>query len=173
MHKTVTDFIGEVKARHPASFEDAKVLEVGSRYINGTARTFFQRCDYLGLDLAYGPLVDMVCHVADLPSPGYKVHPFDAVISCEALEHDSRWADSLAKMLDLTASGGLLVITCAGPGRPEHGTKRCDPGSSPATTNYYKNVDEGMFWGAVSKTDFSDWRLKVADGDLTFWGVKG
>ncbi len=168
MHKQVTDFIGEVKARFPARFQDASVLEAGSRYINGTARTFFRRCDYTGLDLAYGPLVDVVCHAKN-----YIGGPFDDVISCEALEHDRDWRDTLVALVERTKPGGLLLITCAGPGRPEHGTHKSDPGSSPATCDYYQNIDEAMFWSAVKKTDFSDWRLKVADGDLTFWGIKG
>jgi SAM-dependent methyltransferase len=174
MHQSVTDFIQSVKDRFPQNFQDCSVLEVGSRYINGTVRTFFRRCDYLGLDLAYGPLVDVVLHVADRPLSSLLIPTYrDTVISVEALEHDSRWAESLPMMLDTTRPGGLLVITCAGPGRPEHGTKRSDPASSPATTDYYRNVDEDMFWSALRKTDFSDWRLKVADGDLQFWGVKG
>lgn len=171
MHQSVTDFIQSVKDRFPQHFEGCSVLEVGSRYINGTVRTFFRRCDYLGLDLAYGPLVDEVCHVADYAQVGGA--QVDTVISSEALEHDSRWSDSLKAMAELACSGGLLVITCAGPGRPEHGTHRSDPSSSPATNDYYRNVDEDMFWSALRKTDFSDWRLRVADGDLTFWGVKG
>lgn len=177
MHQSVTDFVQSVKDRFPQHFQDCRVLEVGSRYINGTVRTFFRRCEYWGLDLAYGPLVDCVCHVGDFLSVKWGRPPvpqsYDTVISSEALEHDKRWNDSLAGMLRLTRPGGLLVITCAGPGRPEHGTKRSDPASSPATTDYYRNVDEAMFWSALRKTDFSDWRLKVADGDLQFWGVKG
>lgn len=171
MHQSVTNFVQSVKDRFPQHFQDCSVLEVGSRYINGTVRTMFRRCDYLGLDLAPGPLVDAIWHVADFVHSGDSKR--DTVISCEALEHDSRWKESLQAMLDLTKPGGLLVITCAGPGRPEHGTHKADPTSSPATLDYYGNVDEDMFWSALRKTDFSDWRLKVADGDLNFWGVKG
>lgn len=169
MHESVGYFIRQVKLLHPKAFKDCRVLEVGSRYINGTVRTFFERCNYTGLDLAPGPLVDVVCHAADCPMDGHA----DTVISCEALEHDGRWRDSLQAMRDMLRPGGLLVITCAGPGRPEHGTHKSDPTSSPATLDYYGNVDEDMFWSAIKKTDFSDWRIKVADGDLQFWGVKG
>lgn len=171
MHQSVTDFVQSVKDRFPQHFQDCSVLEVGSRYINGTIRTMFRRCDYLGLDLAPGPLVDAIWHVADYAFSGDRKR--DTVISLEALEHDKRWSESLKAMAELTRPGGLLVITCAGPGRPEHGTHRSDPSSSPATNDYYRNVDEDMFWSALRKTDFSDWRLRVADGDLTFWGVKG
>lgn len=180
MHQSVTDFVQSVKDRFPQHFQDCSVLEVGSRYINGTIRTMFRRCQYVGLDLAYGPCVDVVKHVADLikDTPGsHHVPPWawqhDTVISLEALEHDSRWRESLPAMLDIVRPGGLLVITCAGPGRPEHGTHKEDPACSPATLDYYGNVDEDMFWSALRKTDFSDWRLKVADGDLQFWGLKG
>src|SRR5687768_13405797 len=168
MHQAVIDVLSEVRAKAPKAFEDCRVLEVGSRYINGTVRPYFRRCEYTGLDLAYGPLVDVVCHAKN-----YIGGPFDTVISCEALEHDRDWQDTLQALRDRTRVGGLLVITCAGPGRPEHGTHHSDPGSSPATNDYYRNVDEEMFWSAIRKTDFSDWRLKVADGDLTFWGIKG
>lgn len=169
MHASVTDFVKQVKQLHPQAFKDCRVLEVGSRYINGTVRTFFDRCNYTGLDLAPGPLVDEVCHVADYPAASFA----NTVISCEALEHDKRWAESIRTMLELLHPGGLLVITCAGPGRAEHGTARTSPTDSPATTDYYGNLDEAMFWSAVKKTDFSDWRIKVANEDLQFWGVKG
>jgi SAM-dependent methyltransferase len=171
MHETVGYFIRQVKALHPQALKDCRVLEVGSRYINGTVRTFFERCNYTGLDLAPGPLVDEVCHVADFAMGSE--NSCDTVVSCEALEHDSRWKESLRAMADLLRPGGLLVITCAGPGRPEHGTHKSDPTSSPATLDYYRNVDENMFWSAIKKTDFSDWRIKVADGDLQFWGIRG
>lgn len=168
MHTAVTDFINVVKDNLPHRFEDQNVLEVGSRYINGTVRTQFTRCRYHGLDLSPGPLVDEVCHVADFPGEAL----FDVVVSCEALEHDKRWADSLRAMLRLLKPGGMLLITCAGPGRPEHGTTRTSPGDSPATTDYYGNIDQEMFFSAVPYQNFEPFAILVKDGDLHFWGVK-
>lgn len=168
MHTAVTDFINLVKAEMPDRFQEQRVLEVGSRYINGTVRTHFTRCRYHGLDLSPGALVDEVCHVADYPG----AVAFDVVVSCEALEHDARWAESLRAMVALTRPGGVLLITCAGPGRPEHGTARTTPADSPATTDYYGNIDEEMFFSAVPREAFSMYGILVEGGDLHFWGVK-
>ena len=46
---------------------------------------------------------------------------------------------------------GLLIFTCASTGRPEHGTRKSSPHSSPATVeiegwaDYYRNLTENDF----------------------------
>lgn len=176
MHFQVIEFLARVRDLHPEAFQDRRVLEVGSRYINGTIRPLFRRCQYTGLDLAYGPGVDVVCHVADYCAADCAVPPqapgYDTVVSCEALEHDARWADSLASMYRLTEPGGFLIITAAGPGRPEHGTHEHAPSDSPATNDHYQNIDEGMFWSVLKPEGFTEHHMEVLDGDFRFVGVK-
>lgn len=183
MHKAAWDFVESVKAKHPGHFKNKRVLEVGSRYINGTVRTLFEGCDYMGLDLSPGPLVDAVCHVADMPTPDvyygepepYGPDQFDTIISCEALEHDKRWQESVSTMWELLSPGGLLIITAGGTGRPEHGTTRTNPTDSPATTDYYGNITEPVFWAAFGrqgKMTLLEHRIEDKDGDFRFWGKK-
>lgn len=185
MHKEAWDFVEGVKSRYPEAFSDRRVLEVGSRYINGTVRTLFDGCNYIGLDLSSGPCVDDVCHVADLALykwPGENPIRFDTIISCEALEHDKRWRESLLAMWSLLVPGGMLIITAGGTGRPEHGTTRTSPTDSPATTDYYGNITEELFWDAfyggepkvLSNYNAKLWahHIEDKDGDFRFWGLK-
>lgn len=71
-------------------------------------------------------------------------------------------------------------MTCATTGRPEHGTARTDPASSPLTVeagwNYYKNLREGDFSTAVDISPvmcahqfWTNWNHY----DLLFVGIKG
>lgn len=176
MHKAAWDFVEGVKSRYPEAFSDRRVLEVGSRYINGTVRTLFDRCDYLGLDLSPGPCVDVVLHVADLhDEPNVRAIPFDTIISCEALEHDKHWAESIQAMWSMLENGGMLIITAGGTGRPEHGTTRTSHTDSPATTDYYGNITEEMFWkafGRKGKMMLLEHHIEDKDGDFRFWGLK-
>lgn len=134
-HPAQLEYVKRIRSLYPSHFTGRRVLEVGSRIVNGTVRDLFDSCHYFGLDLGPGPGVDEVCHVADMIAPSLY---FDTVISCEALEHDRRWTESLVAMYALVKSGGLLLITCAGPGREEHGTHKHGPESSPYTLDWYK-----------------------------------
>lgn len=167
MHQAAWDFVESVKAKRPGYFTDKRVLEVGSRYINGTVRTLFTGCEYLGLDLSPGPLVDRVCHVADLIGG-----PFDTIISCEALEHDKRWRESITSIWEMLKPGGILIITAGGTGRSEHGTARTSPTDSPATTDYYGNITEELFWSVMKPEFLTEHHVEDKDGDFRFWGVK-
>jgi SAM-dependent methyltransferase len=159
-----------VKEEYPDYFTGKRVLEVGSLNVNGTVRDFFTDCFYHGIDLAEGVGVDEVIHVTDLPD-GLE---FDVVISTEALEHDNQWAKSLKKMYDLTRDGGLLIVSCAGPQRPEHGTTRTDTYSSPFTTDYYRNISMEDFQDALPMDMWADAELSYArkGEDLYFRGLK-
>src|SRR5688572_15830496 len=105
MHIEVRNFIRKVKKEHPKFFRFTRVLEVGSQNINGSVREHFFLCEYIGLDLGPGKKVDLVCHGADFKTPGL----FDVVISCEALEHDRRWNETLLQMYENLKPGGLLI----------------------------------------------------------------
>lgn len=174
MHEQVMEFVEKVKARFPGAFTGKVVHEVGSRNINGTVRVFFTRCDYTGFDLGYGPCVDVVGHYAKEQRP----NSADTIISCEAMEHDRNWIETLHDMIDNLKSGGFLIITAGGPGRPEHGTHEHDPISSPDTLDYYGNITEEGFRAAIDShpdfvmDDFIDYEFDVRDGDFRFWGVK-
>ena len=51
-HHQEFEFIAAVKAALPQFFSGQRVLEVGSLDINGSIRTAFDACDYVGADLS-------------------------------------------------------------------------------------------------------------------------
>lgn len=136
----VKEFFVKVKT------SDLKILEIGSYDVNGSIRQFFPDSSYVGVDLCDGPGVDLVSfgHEVDLPDA-----TFDITISCECFEHDPNWIATMNNMYRMTKPGGLLVVTCATPGRLEHGTRRTASDKSPGTQfvglDYYKNLDRTNF----------------------------
>lgn len=138
-HPEQRDLVATARDHLPGFFSGSRVLEVGSLDINGSIRSLFSDCDYTGIDVGEGPGVDRVIpgQLADYPS-GH----FDVTISCECLEHNPWWRETLTNMFRMTRLGGLVIMTCAGPGRPEHGTTRTNPALSPHTEawDYYANL---------------------------------
>jgi SAM-dependent methyltransferase len=127
----------------PAYFVGRRVLEVGSLDINGSVRTHFEACDYIGADLAEGPGVDIACPGQLLAFPSGH---FDVAISCECFEHNPYWVETFINMLRMTREDGLLIVSCATTRRREHGTARTDAEASPFTSalgwTYYRNLTE-------------------------------
>src|SRR5262245_54404953 len=107
-----------------------RILDVGAYDLNGSARSVFSGCDYVGVDLCEGPGVDLVCSGHEISLPD---RSFDITISCECFEHNPYWLETFRNMHRMTCDGGLVVITCASRGRLEHGTPRTDFSSSPGT----------------------------------------
>jgi tetratricopeptide (TPR) repeat protein len=174
MHWEAYQFIGAVKALLPQLFVKTKVLEIGAYHVNESIRTLFSDCKYTGLDLTSGTGVDIV-------ASGHKFkveNAFDVVISCECLEHNPYYHETFLNMIENTASGGLIVFTCATTGRPEHGTTRTDPSQSPGTSaigwDYYKNLTESDFDETVITTKLSDYYFftNPSSQDLYFVGIK-
>jgi SAM-dependent methyltransferase len=172
-HTEQMNFITSVRDMFSWAFHDRRVLEVGSWNVNGTVRPLFERCSYLGIDLAPGDCVDLVCKGADYRSD----QPFDTVLSTECFEHDEQWADTLRNMIRHTKPGGLMIITCASTGRAEHGTRRTSPDASLSSSfsDYYRNLTAQDFEQAVdlralfSVHEFSNGN---AGRDLYFWGIR-
>ena len=175
-HFAQAAFVSRLKHFLPELFRNRRVLEVGSLDVNGTVRTFFQDCDYLGIDVGPGPGVDLVAagHLFDAGDD-----TFDTVISCEVMEHNLFWTETFANMVRLTAPGGAVIMTCASRGRPVHGTPSASPDSSPHTVaagwNYYRNLDPDDFVSVRGLLDsfgchafLRNWRAS----DLYFVGVK-
>lgn len=167
----------DLLARHfPRHFRGARVLEVGSLDINGSIRKFFVDCDYVGLDVAPGKGVDVVCEGQKYDAPD---DSYDVVISCEAMEHNPHWIATFQNMIRLCRPSGLVVMTCATVGRPEHGTTRTEPESSPLTVglgwDYYKNLREKDFRSRVdlSALTLNRFWVRWHHFDLLFMGIKG
>src|SRR5687768_8155525 len=95
-HEAQAEFFERVKADFPDMFRWKNVLEVGSLNINGTVRVLFNNCNYLGVDLNYGPGVDMPVQGQDLEFPD---DSFDVAISAECFEHNPYWKETFANMV--------------------------------------------------------------------------
>ncbi len=139
-------FIENIAKNLPSYFSRRKVVEFGSLNINGTVRDFFHDCDYLGIDVGLGDDVDMVCRGEDFSAPA---NSHDVVISSEMFEHNSQWKKCFLNMLRVLKDDGLMVFTCAGPGRRQHGTLQYEPDASPLTAgageDYYRNLAPADF----------------------------
>ena len=83
-------------------------------------------------------------------------------------------------MLRLTKAGGLVVMTCASQGRPEHGTRRSDECSAPLAVqvgwqDYYKNLTSDDF---IKTFNLKGWfegfhfLFNATTMDLCFYGIK-
>lgn len=99
------------------------VLEVGSYNVNGSVRPFVianAPASYIGVDQSpqYG-FVDLVLSAEQLVNH-FGESTFDVVISTEMLEHTENWRTVIDEMKSVLRPGGLLVLTCRGPGFPRH-----------------------------------------------------
>lgn len=176
-HPQQQEFIQLVKTKYPKYFSNRKVLEVGSLNINGTVRDFFNDCNYLGIDVANGPGVDLVCQGQHYSASDKS---YDVVISCECFEHNPYWIETFKNMHRLTIPDGLIIMTCATTGRAEHGTTKTRPVDSPLTVqigwgDYYKNLTVEDFENNFRLKEMFSYYELYADYrhcDLYFYGIK-
>jgi SAM-dependent methyltransferase len=145
-HANQFDFVELVKKHFPEAFTGGRVLEIGSLDINGSVRSFFTGGSYIGVDVAAGPGVDEVCQGQLV---GHPTGTFDVVISCECMEHNPFWVETVSNMFRMAKPGGLVIVSCATTGRAEHGTTRTSGTDSPLSIGigweYYHNVSLGEF----------------------------
>jgi len=171
-HRAQRLFCSQVKKQFPEFFRNVRVLEVGSRNVNGSIRELFEECDYIGIDIEPGKGVDTVC-----PGHDYRDEPgaLDVVCSAETFEHDPYADLTIQNMIRLLRSGGLLFMTCAGEGRKEHGTAKTGTNYGP-DPNFYRNVSIQQFleWAQIESGTFNELHLQYnpQHKDLYFWGLK-
>lgn len=167
-HQSQLDFVASIKRKFPEYFIEKRVLEIGSLDINGSVRQFFDDCTYIGVDLGEGKGVDLVAHGQDLIFPA---NSFDVSISCECFEHNPEWVKTFNNMVRMTQ--GLVIMTCATTGRPEHGTRRTSPSDAPFCDDYYKNLTEHDIKSSCDLSKFVGYGFSTCDSpaDLYFWGI--
>lgn len=165
-------FFTKVKEKYPENFKKVRVIDCGSLDVNGSLKDLFEDSVYIGVDIANGKNVDVVSKIKDL---NYK-EKFDTVVSGEMLEHDETWKESLEKMYGMAKPGALIAISCAGEGRPEHGTTKTTGakkiwGTSP---DYYMNLTEKHFKEIYKPEMFTDYEFSYnqKSQDQYFFGKK-
>ena len=171
-HENQVNFCNSLKKKQPSFFFKKDVLDVGSLDINGNNRHLFEDCNYIGVDLAEGNNVDIIGQIHKVAKLLKKQ---DVIISTEMLEHDKYYVLSLLSMVDLLKENGLLIITCATEGRPEHGTFKRSRKQSPFTNDYYRNITESDIRRVLGIDEiFKEYEFSVnkQTNDLYFWGIK-
>ena len=112
------------RAMKPRELNSKKILEVGSRYINGSIRplieNFCSPAKYIGVDITPGKMVDLV-----LPAEKVLAHfgseSFDVIISTELLEHVMDWRIVINGLKSTLKNGGFMYITTRSKGMGYHG----------------------------------------------------
>ena len=120
MHSSVMAWAREALTRDDVA--GARVLEVGSRSVNGSVWPVIRvlgPASYVGVDKIPGRGVNRVVDVADLVDR-FGVEAFDLVVSTEMLEHVEDWRVAVRQMAAVTRLGGLVVITTRSEGFPYH-----------------------------------------------------
>ena len=171
-HREQIEYMLIVKQKFPEKFKNCRVLDIGSLDLNGNNRYLFENYKYIGVDVGYGENVDVVCRGHEFIDN----QKFDIVISTECLEHDEFWEKTLQNMVRLTKPNGLMLLSCATTGRPEHGTTATSPADSPFTNEYYRNLTvNDVDFAIKTQNNFKQYEFKTITSpscDLYFWGIK-
>ena len=172
-HSQQNEFCKKIRYSLPRYFRNTKALEIGSLDINGNNNHLFEKnCNLFKIDLGAGKNVDLVCHGADLDHPD---GAYEVIISTEAFEHDNRLEETLRNIVRLLSKGGLFLFTCAGEGRPEHGTKQHLAFASPHTLDFYQNRSEADIRKLIDIDEtfrLYKFETNANPQDLYFWGIK-
>ncbi len=162
MHLQAFNFVAAAIRRRAAR---GPVYEIGSRNINGTVRHLFDRDVYHGIDLVAGPGVDAVGDAATYTPPCVP----QTVVCCEVLEHTPLAEEIVRRVATVLPSGGVAILTMAGPGRPPHSAADGGPVRS---GEFYRNVTPALL--ASWLTAFQD--VEIVEnpevGDLYATAVK-
>lgn len=170
-HPSQREFVERVRDKFPEFFDLCRVLEVGSRNVNGTVRDLFSDCHYTGIDCHGGKMVDIVT-VAHEFRPGEE-SIYDTVISCEAFEHDPHLRQTIDMIHRVLRPGGLFVATWASDQREEHGTTRTGDDAWGPDPDYYHGVSASEFYGILGDRFKHHWFEDGRNGtDVYFWGFR-
>jgi SAM-dependent methyltransferase len=118
---SVFDFCFETMSSE--DFNEKRVLEVGSRNVNGGIRMFitsqFKPKEYVGVDILAGKSVDRIIPVESLEET-FGENSFDVVISTEMLEHVRDWRSAIDNIKHVVTKDGHIYITTRSHGFPFH-----------------------------------------------------
>jgi SAM-dependent methyltransferase len=143
-----------------------RVLEIGSRNLNGEVRDLFPTSFFWGIDAWDGPGVDEVAEGQTWVAS----EPFDLVVCTEVFEHVEDWPWILRTISKSLRDGGNAIVTMATDPRPPHS------GIVPDMLQegeYYRNVSPGEL-ASYLRQWFTGWTLDYIrePGDLRVWATK-
>lgn len=108
------------KAKKDFIKNPGRILEIGSKNINGSVRElFFDAKEYSGIDSEPGFNVDLVLDAHDTTKK-FKSSSFDIVLCLEMLEHDNAFWITVEAMKKVLKKGGVLIISTPTFGFPLH-----------------------------------------------------
>lgn len=165
MHVEAAEFLRAQSKQ--VKWDGATVFEVGAYNVNGRARDFVPKgwTSWVGFDLMSGPDVDVVGDAIELlPKQG----TCNVLVSTEVLEHCEAWAVLVQKMCESVRRGGYLLLTCAGPGRPEHSAS----GGELRSDEHYRNVSAFEVEAIASQFGFKTLVVADVNGDAQYLGKK-
>jgi len=120
-HMSVVEFF--VDNIRIEEFNEKRVLEVGSKYVNGSVRPLIERfcspAEYIGVDIEPGKYMDIVLPAERLVQY-FGEGSFDVVISTELLEHVRDWRAVINNMKAVPRESGRIYITTRSKGFPFH-----------------------------------------------------
>jgi GT2 family glycosyltransferase len=121
---------------HVQGREWRKVLDVGSRNVNGSPRPLVNSTEYHGIDVAPGPGVDEVADAARwVPSTQY-----DLALCLETFEHAREWREILRMMAAAVRPDGEVIVTTAcDPREPHSGVDGVV--NAVREDEWYRNID--------------------------------
>ncbi|OGD53076.1 methyltransferase type 11 [Candidatus Bathyarchaeota archaeon RBG_13_38_9] len=104
-------------------FRDKRILEVGSRYVNGSVRPLIERfctpTEYIGIDIEPGKYVDRVVSIEEILDH-FGPESFDTLISTESIEHFKDWRLAINNMKRVLRLHGRIYLTTRSKGFPYH-----------------------------------------------------
>lgn len=159
MHDQAIQFVQEQVQAHHLAEASVRVLDLGgrktstSRYYMGPQpyELFKAASQYHVLDVTPGPDVDIV---ADATQTLHIANAYDVVVCTEVLEHVKDWPQILATAYQALDNNGLLILTCAGPGRRPHPATTED--WDPPLGEWYQNVSHLDVRAALVRIGYRD-----------------
>lgn len=143
MHQQCFEFVAR---RLPTDItKKTKVVEFGSKDVNGNIHPLIGQAQYLGIDIEEGPNVDLVMDCVEFLGKA------DIVLCLEVLEHSDNVEgiiQTIVETLDDANPNSVALITCATTGRAEHSAY---DGGPLHKGEYYKNVTFATVDKAVKK----------------------